>query len=56
MTDIIFLGSKVTADDDCRHEIKKHLLLENYDKPRQCIKKQRHHFVSTVMSKLWFFQ
>ena len=51
ITDFIFLGSKVTADGDCSHEIKKHLLLENYDKPRQCIKKQRHHFVSTVMSK-----
>ena len=23
----IFLGSKITADDDCRHEIKRHLLL-----------------------------
>ena len=27
MTDFIFLGSKITADDDCSHEIKKHLLL-----------------------------
>ena len=26
MTDFIFLGSKITADDDCSHEIKKHLL------------------------------
>ena len=25
--DIIFLGSKITADDDCSHEIKRHLLL-----------------------------
>ena len=24
--DFIFLGSKVTADDDCSHEIKRHLL------------------------------
>ena len=24
---IIFLGSKITADGDCRHEIKRHLLL-----------------------------
>ena len=55
-TDFIFLGSKVTADGDCSHEIKKHLLLENYDKPSQCIKKQRHHFISIVMSKLWFLQ
>ena len=28
VTDFIFLGSKVTADDDCSHEIKRHLLLE----------------------------
>ena len=27
MRDFIFLGSKITADDDCNHEIKKHLLL-----------------------------
>ena len=25
--DFIFVGSKITADDDCRHEIKRHLLL-----------------------------
>ena len=25
--DFIFLGSKITADGDCSHEIKKHLLL-----------------------------
>ena len=27
VTDLIFLGSKITADSDCRHEIKKCLLL-----------------------------
>ena len=27
-TDFIFLGSQITADGDCRHEIKRHLLLE----------------------------
>ena len=27
VTDFIFLGSKVTADGDCSHQIKKHLLL-----------------------------
>ena len=27
MADFIFLGSKITADDDCRHEIKRRLLL-----------------------------
>ena len=46
VTDVIFLGSKITADDDCSYEIKRHLLLwkKSYDKPRQCIKKQKHHF------------
>ena len=28
MSDFIFLGSKITADGDCSHEIKRHLLLE----------------------------
>ena len=28
VTDFIFLGSKVTADGDCSHEIKRRLLLE----------------------------
>ena len=48
VTDFIFLGSKITVDSDCRHEIKKHLLLERkvMKKPRQHIKKQRHYFVS----------
>ena len=27
VTDIIFLGSKITVDSDCSHEIKRHLLL-----------------------------
>ena len=27
VTDFIFLSSKITADDDCNHEIKRHLLL-----------------------------
>ena len=27
MSDFIFLGSKTTADGDCNHEIKRHLLL-----------------------------
>ena len=33
----IFLGSKITADGDCSHEIKRRLLLgkKNYDQPRQ---------------------
>ena len=43
VTDFIFLGSKITADGDCSHEIKRCLLLGS--KPRQHIKKQRHYFV-----------
>ena len=27
VTDFIFLGSKITADGDCNHEVKRHLLL-----------------------------
>ena len=27
VTDFTFLGAKITADGDCRHEIKRHLLL-----------------------------
>ena len=27
VTGFLFLGSKVTVDDDCSHEIKRHLLL-----------------------------
>ena len=28
VSDFIFLGSKITADGDCGHEIKRHLLFE----------------------------
>ena len=45
VTDFIFLGSKITVDSDCRHKIKTLApWKENYDKPRQRIKKQRRHF------------
>ena len=45
--DFIFLGSKITADGDYSHEIKRHLLLiEIYDQTRQHIKKQRHYFAN----------
>ena len=44
-TDFIFLGSKITADGDFSHKIKRHLLLgRNADQPGQRIKKQRHYF------------
>ena len=44
VADFIVLGSKITAYCDCSHEIKRCLLFESYNKPRQCIKKQRQHF------------
>ena len=52
VTDFMFWGSKITADGDCSHEIKRHLLLgkKSYDQPRQHIKKQRHYFVSKGLS------
>ena len=42
--DVIFLGSKITADGDHSAEIKKMLApwKKSYDQPRQCVKKQRH--------------
>ena len=43
LADFIFLGSKITADGDCSHEIKRCLLLESCDQPRQHIKKLRHY-------------
>ena len=48
VTDFIFLGSKITVDGDCSHEIKKAPWEKSYDKPRQHIKKQRHRFADKV--------
>ena len=40
----IFLGSKITVNGDC-HDIKRYLFLRrSYNKPRQCIEKQKYHF------------
>ena len=45
VTDLIFWGSKITADGDCSHEIKTLTpWKKGYDKPRQHVKKQRHYF------------
>ena len=45
--DFIFLGSKISADGDCSHEIKTLTSWkESYDQPRQHIKKQRHYFAA----------
>ena len=47
VADFIFLGSKITADGDCSHEIKTFISWkESYDQPRQHIKKQRHYFTN----------
>ena len=59
VTDFIFLGSKVTADGDCSHEIKRRLLLgrkamtnlESILKSRDITLPTKVHLV-----KLWFFQ
>ena len=47
VSDFIFSGSKITADGDCSHEIKRRLLLgRKVDQPRQHIEKQRHCFAN----------
>ena len=41
--DFILGGSKITADGDCNHEIKRpYPWMKSYDQPKQCIQKQRH--------------
>ena len=45
--DFIFLGFKITADGDCSHEIKRHLLLGRKAMTNlSSVKKQRHYFVN----------
>ena len=54
VTDFIFLGSKVTADGDCSHEIKRQLLLERKAMTNlDSILKSRD---ITLLTMLWFFQ
>ena len=58
VTDFIFLGSKITAEGDCSHEIKRCLLpgrkamtnLDRYQKAETSLGRQR-----SIASKLWFF-
>ena len=51
VADLIFLGSKTTADGDCSHEIKTLApWKKSYDQPRQHIKKQRHYFADKISS------
>ena len=46
VADFIFLGSKITADGDCSHEIKRHLLLRRKAMTNlDSILKSRHYFV-----------
>ena len=46
-----FLGSKITADGDCSHEIKIHLLLgRKLYQPRHHIRKQRHYLANKSLS------
>ena len=46
MTDFIFLGSKITADGDCSHEIKRCLLLARkaMTNLNSILKSREHHF------------
>ena len=63
VADFIFGGSKITADGDCSHEIKRHFAswIRSCDQPRQCIKKQRRYFANkgpsfkTMVSPLVIF-
>ena len=58
VTDFIFLGSKITADGDCSHEIKRHLLfgrkvqtnLDNILKSRNITLPTKAHLVKDVFS------
>ena len=53
VSDLISLGSKITADGDCSHEIKRRLLLGRKvitNQSRQHIKKHRHYFVDKILS------
>ena len=51
VAEFIFLGSKITADGDYSHEIKRCLLLgrKAMNKPRQRIKKLRRYFANKVL-------
>ena len=51
VSDFTFGCSKITADGDCSHEIKRRFpWKESYDQPRQHIKKQRHYFADKGLS------
>ena len=51
VTEFMFLGSKITADGDCSHEIKTLApWKKSYDQPRQHIIKQNHYFTNKGQS------
>ena len=51
VTDFIFLGSKITADGDCSHEVKRHLLLGiKAMRNLENILKIRHYFANKGLS------
>ena len=55
MRDFIFLGSKITVDGDYHYKIKTLAhWKECYDKPIQCIKKQRNHFAHHIVKAVVF--
>ena len=59
VSDFIFWGSKITADGNCSHEIKRLLLLgSKVMTSLDCILKSRDITLPTKvhLSKLWFFQ
>ena len=59
VTDLIFGGSKITADGDCSHEIKRHLLLQKIVmiKLDSTLKSRDITLPTEVcLVKLWFFQ
>ena len=56
VADFISLGSKITVDGDCSHEINRCLpWKESYDQPRQHIKKQRHFPTKVCLVKAMVF-
>ena len=55
LTDFIFLGSQITVDGDGSHEIKTLARWkESYEKPREHVKKQRHHFANKATHQAKF--
>ena len=56
VADFIFLGSKITADGDCSHEVKRHLLFGRKVMTNLVSILKRDITLSTKLTRLWFFQ